>query len=232
MALRKPLSQKRYVIPLIIILSCCGCFAYTFIDVSLHVIGVLPTYTPSPTLILTSTATLTPTLISTPTETFTPTITPTPTLTAGEILDEAIAIACQGNYAISSAEAGSSTDQPGARLCPGFDKIMLPEEWVANTLGSLRYIVNIETGLIPTQNCMYESGFMMQAQQVYQKITVYNSTTGTVVKQKNVSGPPNSYCPSVFIAGGSNDFTGDYPPLAEVENAMIALLRSLLPALK
>jgi len=188
--------------------------------------------TMTPTLTFTASATVTPTQTSTPTATFTPTITLTPTLTAGQILDQAVASACQGGFTISY-EGDSSSDQlQRARLCPGVDKIILPEEWVANSLDSLRYIVNIETGTSPVRNCDYEGGLRVQVMQSFQKIIVYDSMTGAVVKEKTVSGPRQVYCPTVYHVGGSNNLTGDYASPIDVEDGMIASLRSLLPALK
>jgi len=193
--------------------------------------GLIPTDTSTPTP--TPSATPTATQTSTPTETLTPlppTITLTPTMKPGEILDEAVTIACKGNFAIPR-EVASTTDQPGARLCPSFFvPITLPEEWTAKTLDSLRYIVNIETGTTPVRNCNYEGGLTVKAEQSYHKITVYNSMTGAVVREKIVSGPNNVYCPVVYKIGGFNDLTGDFAPLPDVEKAMIALLRALLPA--
>ncbi len=186
--------------------------------------------TMTPTLTMTPSATITPTQTSTPTATFTPTKTLTPTLTSGQILDEAIAIACQGKPA-TSPEVGSSTDQPGAGLCPGVDKIMLPQEWIANTAGNLRYVIDIEMGVTPDRSCAYEGGFTVRLQRPFQKIVVYNSMTGAVVQQLKISGP-DSYCPPVFKVGGSNDLTGDYASWGVVEKEMIDLLRSMLPALK
>lgn len=92
MALRKLFSQKINLnitgkklavplIPLIIILCCCSCFAFAVIDSSLREIGVLPTYTPSPTQTVTpfpsETPTPEPSNTPVPSETSIPTETPT-----------------------------------------------------------------------------------------------------------------------------------------------------------
>lgn len=77
------------IIPLIIVLCCCSCFAFALVDSSLRQIGLLPTYTPSPTgtvtLLPSETSSPLPSSTSVPTETTipseTPTITPEPTET-------------------------------------------------------------------------------------------------------------------------------------------------------
>lgn len=109
MALRKLLSRKVNLdisgrklalplIPLIIVLCCCGCFTFALVDSSLREIGILPTYTPSPTRTLTplppETPMLVPSSTSAPTETAVPSETPTftpepteaPTLVSGAMV--------------------------------------------------------------------------------------------------------------------------------------------------
>lgn len=98
MALKKLFSRKVNVnvsgkklalpiIPLVLVSCCCSCFAFAVIDSSLREIGLLPTYTPSPTYTLTPLPSETPSPVpsntSAPTETAipseTPTMTPEPT---------------------------------------------------------------------------------------------------------------------------------------------------------
>jgi len=84
------ISGKKFALPiilLVIILCCCSCFAFVVIDSSLREIGLLPTYTPSPTHTVTPLPSETPSAIpsstSEPTDTpipsETPTVTPEPT---------------------------------------------------------------------------------------------------------------------------------------------------------
>lgn len=94
MALRKLFSRKVNLnvsgrklalplIPLIVVFCCCSCFAFGVIDSSLREIGLLPTYTPSPTRTVTPLPSETPTRVpsstSAPTETAIPSETPTST---------------------------------------------------------------------------------------------------------------------------------------------------------
>jgi hypothetical protein len=69
------------IIPLVLVSCCCSCFAFAVIDSSLREIGVLPTYTPSPTQTLTPLPSETPSPVpsstSAPTETAVPSETPT-----------------------------------------------------------------------------------------------------------------------------------------------------------
>jgi hypothetical protein len=95
MALRKLFSRKvnlnvsgrklaLQLIPLIVVLCCCSCFAFAVIDSSLREIGLLPTYTPEPTRTVTPFPSETPTQVpsstSAPMETAIPSETPTSTL--------------------------------------------------------------------------------------------------------------------------------------------------------
>lgn len=73
------------VIPLVIALCCCGCFAAVLVDESMRAIGLLPTYTPSPTRTHSPTpsktliALLQPTFTATRLSISQPTATPSPT---------------------------------------------------------------------------------------------------------------------------------------------------------
>ena len=86
------------IIPLVLVSCCCSCFAFAMIDSSLREIGLLPTYTPSPTQTLTPLPSETPSPVpsstSVPTETAIPSETPampqspteTPTLVNGAVV--------------------------------------------------------------------------------------------------------------------------------------------------
>ncbi len=66
---------------LLCVICSCGQVFCSWADWQLHVVGVLPTFTPEPTLTPTATYTATPTRTLIPTSTSTPTITPTPAAT-------------------------------------------------------------------------------------------------------------------------------------------------------
>jgi hypothetical protein len=95
-SIAKWLNQQKVTLPirggyqvsglLIIIFLCslcmCGSMAYAWTDMQLRAIGILPTYTPTPSPTATSTPTVTPTATRTPVPTDTPRPTHTPTRTS------------------------------------------------------------------------------------------------------------------------------------------------------
>ena len=78
----RPVSLLVILVALLLVFTCCS-FAYNFTTNSLRQVGILSTYTPTPTNTPTPTSTpaptLTPTVTLTPTSTATPTLTPRPT---------------------------------------------------------------------------------------------------------------------------------------------------------
>jgi hypothetical protein len=70
-----------FIVLLLCFLYICGSMTYAWTNMQLHAIGILPTYTPTPSPAPTATNTPTPTATNLPTPTQTPTLGPTPTST-------------------------------------------------------------------------------------------------------------------------------------------------------
>lgn len=190
-----------------------------------------PTAKPEATLTAMPKPTITPTVTPTPTITPAPTATLTPTLTIGEWVDAVVQVACQGKPA-TSLDVGTSTNQVGARLCPGAGtgEVSLPQNWRATTLENLHYVVNIQAGTTQLQSCAYAGGYSLIREREFRKIFVYNSVTGAIVKQTTIDGPNPGSCPTRWSFSSLTEYLGGPPiPKDALQTAMMALLQPFFP---
>jgi len=201
-------------------------FAALLISSCASVQLVEPTLIPTPTNTFTPTATVTPTI--------TPTVTLIPTLTAEESIQDILEIACQGKPA-TSPDVGTSTEQPGVRLCNDSSEFLLPDNWKATTPETLRYVVAVSSTQVQSGSCTYSStggiNTTIQLSKPIETILIYDSVTGALIAQREVQGSV-SRCPEyVFNTTPKND-DGFSPSQDAMQDAMMDLLSPLLPSPK
>ncbi len=111
------------------------------------------------------------------------------------VMEQARLYACGGELVDHPAVDFFSDLQGKALTCSNYTSSFIPFEMMADTPGSLRYVINYEDVNRRVQSCSYNNGYTLERWQYGAVITVKYVTTGEEFAKKTFYGRQPFSCP-------------------------------------